>query len=150
MKSKLQQGFTLIELMIVVAIIGVLAAIAVPAYQDYVSKSQATAALAEISPGKIQVDAKMNEGLSDAISSPVSIGLVASTSRCALTAGASSTGRAFITCGIKGSTQVSGAYLQWARSVDANMNPTWSCYTNVSAAHRPSACSVSTQVTAVN
>ncbi len=54
-----QKGFTLIELMIVVAVIGVLSAIAVPQYQNYVKKSELGAALATISALKVNVEDNM-------------------------------------------------------------------------------------------
>lgn len=59
---KNQKGFTLIELMIVVAIIAILAAIALPAYQDYTSKSKVTAALADLASHKTQFEMVISDG----------------------------------------------------------------------------------------
>ena len=64
MKS-VQKGFTLIELMIVVAIIGILAAIAIPQYQNYIAKSQVSRVMSETGSLKTVMETCILEGKSD-------------------------------------------------------------------------------------
>lgn len=59
---KAQKGFTLIELMIVVAIIGILAAVAIPAYQDYTVRARVSEGLTLASPAKLTVVENANAG----------------------------------------------------------------------------------------
>lgn len=53
--KKIQQGFTLIELMIVIAILGILMAIAIPAYQDYTVRTKVSETMTMASPAKLAV-----------------------------------------------------------------------------------------------
>ena len=135
--KRAQQGFTLIELMIVVAIIGILAAVALPAYQDYTKRAKVSEVMLAASAGKntIAEYANTQNVLPDAAS--VSIDSQASTYVASVAYAnptITATARGFNDATIDGQTITLTAALQ------ANGQVTWTCAGSIPAKFRPSSC----------
>jgi len=137
--AKPSRGFTLIEMMIVVAIVAVLAAIAVPVYQRYVARSIVTAALGEIEPARTSYELLLSHSASpDDFADVAQLGLHAETTRCTTSAASVADGTGDIQCTIKGTTLVDRKTIRWHRDV-AGM---WHCQSpDLDANLLPNACS---------
>ncbi|MFL9814628.1 pilin [Stutzerimonas sp. VN223-3] len=141
----ISKGFTLIELMIVVAIVGILAAIAIPVYQDYVARSQVTRAYIELSAYQSAVEEHLSRGRH--IMSNTDLGYVPSDVTMAASGDIASflfdgSGSLEVTIGGNVSSLVSGTHISISRSA----NGAWNCDIDESGAgawkdfYMPSGC----------
>ncbi len=125
MTTKYNKGFTLIEAMIVVAIIGILSAVAIPAYSLYVDKSRVQAGYYEAASAKAQFEVQVNDGQTSI--TVTDIGLKTSSHHCSTIATVynGSTGAGSIVCTLSGSAKIAGRTVSAVRSAGGN----WTCAT---------------------
>lgn len=153
MKKQIQKGFTLIELMIVVAIIAILAAIAIPQYQNYVARSQASRGMAELGAMKTAIEACVVDGRTAAVGTGANdcdlgwthstlFGAIDHDAQTGVKITVADTGVSAVvgTFGGNASTALKGSTMQWDRTADG----VWTCSTKIEEKFRPSGCATTT------
>ena len=148
MKRSLQQGFTLIELMIVVAIIGILAAVALPAYQDYTVRAKVTEVILAASSPKTSVSeaAQTLAGMPATASVTVDSQASKYVASVSYTSTATSTGLITATATMAepkmaaGGTGTTAGTIVLTGAYQANGQVTWVCSGTIASKYRPASC----------
>jgi len=136
---KIQQGFTLIELMIVVAIIGILAAIALPAYQDYTMRAKVSEVMLAASGAKTSVaEAAANEG-GTTMPADGSVDIVNQVSKY-VSGVVYASGKITATAQGTGNTDIDGKTIELTGTKAATGIVSWACAGSILAKYRPSSC----------
>ena len=141
MKRSLQKGFTLIELMIVVAIIGILAAVALPAYQDYTVRAKVSEVILAASALRTDVA----EFAQSTGAMPATNGLSISNSGSKWVSGVtyaqgSTTSQGIITATATGDPKISSSTITMTGTMSSTGQVTWVCDGTILAKYRPSSC----------
>jgi type IV pilus assembly protein PilA len=138
MLKQAQKGFTLIELMIVVAIIGILAAIAIPAYQDYTIRSQVTEGLNLAGAAKAAVaETYAQTGIFPTTNSAAGLAnnAVDITGKYVTSVGVSNGGVITITYGKQANNAINGSTLVITPGTSPNSDVAWICGTHTTPAN---------------
>ncbi len=135
--KRIQKGFTLIELMIVVAIIGILAAVALPAYQDYTVRAKATEVIIAASSAKNGVAEFVN--LNGAL--PTQASLVVESQQSAYVTSVVWDGAKIVATASNKEAKISGKTIELTATLNASANQVnWTCDGTIDAKYRPASC----------
>ncbi|MBP6501650.1 MAG: pilin [Rhodoferax sp.] len=126
MKRSMQKGFTLIELMIVVAIIGILAAVALPAYQDYTIRAKVSEVILAASSGKVAVAEAAQAGGSMGAISNIKTQASKYVSEVYYTSTSASTG-SIVAVASSAEAKISGAGVMFEGELKGNGQVVWTC-----------------------
>ena len=134
MKRSMQKGFTLIELMIVVAIIGILAAVALPAYQDYTTRAKVSEVLLAASGAKTAI----TEAAASLGSLPGTSSVTVNNQTSTYVSGVAWDGSK-VTATAKGDSAITGSTVTLTATLTSGQ-VTWACSGTILAKYRPASC----------